>query len=117
MRKTYPFHILIRNGSTEPSVFSCRAYNISQAFAKCARRLPEAELLEGWTEGSYKDSNGIIRRGAIHYSAPSTTRIIAEPGQKAEQLAFDFLSQISFSKKSDHMATVWIPQNQMSQST
>src|SRR5262249_8761364 len=91
----------IRSGGIKPQVVRYRATSIAVAFARCLRAFPNATLLRGWIKGP--DTGG----GRITvYVAPSTARIVAEPGPKAEQTFFSFLKEISLSpEKRDRDAT------------
>jgi hypothetical protein len=92
----YTYNIrFTRNGETETINGHYKASCIAAAFEKCLRRNPDAELIEGKIEGSYRDAYGVVRRGTIVYAPPSTVRITVTPGPNEEQTAFAFLETLS----------------------
>jgi hypothetical protein len=89
----YTYHIeFIRNGATETVHY--RAKNVISAFERCLRRFPDAKLIKGRVQRSYRE-NGKICCDVITYDPPSTVRIPAEPAPNEEQLAFGFLEKLS----------------------
>jgi hypothetical protein len=71
-----------------------RARDPGEAFHKCHRRFPDAELLGGWR---LSERNG--ERAITYYEAPSTISITATPEIVWEQTAFGFADQLSFKPK------------------
>jgi hypothetical protein len=91
----HSYHVrFIRDGETEPQVVRFRASSIASAFDRCLRKFPQAKLIEGRVEGSYKDGCGITI-----YAPPSTVTIVARTAAKEEQPVFGFFEKISLSQK------------------
>jgi hypothetical protein len=85
------YHVkFIRDGETKPQVVRYRVGSMVSAFDKCLREFPEAKLIGGWVEASYKDGGDITV-----YEPPSTARILAEPAPEEEQTSFGFFEEIS----------------------
>ena len=95
----YTYHVRFRkNGKVKSQVRRFQAANPGTAFAKCVKKFPDCQLLEGWREERLIVIGGDYC--CLTYAPPSTARIVAEPIPREEQTLFGFMDEeISLSPK------------------
>jgi hypothetical protein len=87
-----------RNGKAESQTKRYQAANPGSAFAKCVKKFPDCQLLEGWREERLIVIGGDYC--CLTYAPPSTARIAAERVPREEQTLFGFMDdEISLSPK------------------
>src|SRR5262245_23100671 len=103
MKTKYHYNVRFTLNGEPPRTIVYLDDCVAGAYAKCLRRFPEAKLLGALVRGCYMEAK-ILRVGVTTYEAPSTVRIVAEPGPPEEQTVFPFLTEISSSKKQNGAA-------------
>jgi hypothetical protein len=93
-----------RNGKPESQTKRYQAANPGQAFQKCHREFPGAQLIQGWRRSDSKDEVVVAT-----YESPSTVRVVAGSKAKAEQTFFGFLKEISLNPKKQVSAATHRP--------
>lgn len=80
-----------RNGQAERTK-RYWAFDAGQAFAKCHREFPSAEIIEAYWRSEYPGQKAITV-----YQAPSFARIAHEPRPKEKQELFGFINELGIS--------------------
>jgi hypothetical protein len=100
-----------RNGKPESQTKRYQASNPGSAFAKCVKKFPDCQLLEGWREERLIVIGGDYC--CLIYAPPSTARIVAEPIPRGGQTLFGFVDdEISLNPKKQADAATYRPCNE-----
>jgi hypothetical protein len=90
--KFYTFWVqFARNGKAQTKCY--KATNPGQAFAKCHREYPSAQLLKAWRQSEIGEPAITI------YEPPSTVSLPVEPRAFEKQQDFRFVEELSFEQR------------------